>query len=62
MYLYIETINVHALAQAAAFSHHQQCYVIEILIGYNSDVLSSMDAWPNGKALDYESRDSRFDP
>jgi hypothetical protein len=25
-------------------------------------VLSSMDAWPNGKALDYESRDSRFDP
>jgi hypothetical protein len=21
-----------------------------------------LDAWPNGKALDYESRDSRFDP
>ena len=21
-----------------------------------------MDLWPNGKALDYESRDSRFDP
>ena len=20
------------------------------------------DVWPNGKALDYESRDSRFDP
>ncbi|KAG9556530.1 Pfs, NACHT and ankyrin domain protein, partial [Aureobasidium melanogenum] len=24
--------------------------------------LSSLVAWPNGKALDYESRDSRFDP
>lgn len=23
---------------------------------------SSMATWPNGKALDYESRDSRFDP
>jgi hypothetical protein len=25
-------------------------------------IYPSMDAWPNGKALDYESRDSRFDP
>ena len=29
---------------------------------HHSIIASSMVAWPNGKALDYESRDSRFDP
>jgi hypothetical protein len=28
----------------------------------NPRTIHRLDAWPNGKALDYESRDSRFDP
>jgi hypothetical protein len=62
MYFYIETINLHTLAQAAVSSHRWQRYIFEILSGYKPWEFSSMDAWPNGKALDYESRDSRFDP
>lgn len=29
---------------------------------FQYDLSYIWDVWPNGKALDYESRDSRFDP
>ena len=59
MYFYIDTINEHSAlddpSKGQGFCHRVRkpsC----------STMFSSMVAWPNGKALDYESRDSRFDP
>ncbi|KOS48444.1 hypothetical protein ACN38_g612 [Penicillium nordicum] len=36
------------------------CFRLERTFGTRSH--NSMAGWPNGKALDYESRDCRFDP
>ena len=62
MHLYIDTSNSMMLLQAAAVVSTLTMLKDGILIVYCSDCSSSMVAWPNGKALDYESRDSRFDP
>jgi hypothetical protein len=34
----------------------------DYLLPLTTPFFNKLDAWPNGKALDYESRDSRFDP
>jgi hypothetical protein len=34
----------------------------DYLLPLTVQLFIKLDAWPNGKALDYESRDSRFDP
>jgi hypothetical protein len=34
----------------------------DYLLPLTAPIFIKLDAWPNGKALDYESRDSRFDP